>query len=528
MRNLIAQALSVELQVCISHPLFMNIINYLVSTARRNRLVSPPPRTLNTSSPPPPVPPLPRNIADYHFNGHRAPPVIVPNAQPFPFEAHIHRHPRRNATPVVAPLEPAPRSHHQPTMGFGGALMALNRQHAAEEAIRQRSMSRQTHSGRTNAFGAGALTQARGYIMNALREYTGIPHGPRLRLFGHHIDHFWEEEDEFDLDWPPKTAVGDVTWKPSFTHPEKPASGFTYHFELDENESSEASSSSSGSETTPIVLDLEDFGVSSQAGSSSGVDKTELEPISTLVCAHCLDPLVLATQSTSPEDSTARRIWALRCGHMLDGKCLESMMRPVIPDVHIELRDRKGPDHTVVDLFSPDAGGFMVGKGKGKAREEPPWTDWKGKGKAIGDDAPRQLTPSDSQQSYTDSAMAPVDFRLPVEANSMRSRLRSRGRPIDSSPATGPNLTPISPPMATSSRPIRPLPRRRGAGRANGAIKSPARPRAKGRARKPVVEETFDWLCPLPSCRHVHRSIRMTGVQEWKMDPSLGAVALFV
>lgn len=47
-----------------------------------------------------------------------------------------------------------------------------------------------------------------------------------------------------------------------------------------------------------------------------------------LDCALCHDPLLLSAAYSSPAD----RVWVLRCGHMVDQKCLEKLSIPMRPE----------------------------------------------------------------------------------------------------------------------------------------------------------------------------------------------------
>jgi hypothetical protein len=86
-------------------------------------------------------------------------------------------------------------------------------------------------------------------------------------------------------------------YKRTFTHPPKVAPGFTHDL------------ASSG--------DVEDLSV---AGASSGPSSSAVDTV--LVCAKCLEPLVTGNVLDD------KRLWGLRCGHILDGKCVRELMRP--------------------------------------------------------------------------------------------------------------------------------------------------------------------------------------------------------
>lgn len=79
-----------------------------------------------------------------------------------------------------------------------------------------------------------------------------------------------------------------------------PLPGFTNSFDLE-------------SLPGPIVVD-----------DNGDVDK----PITFFVCASCEDPLLVS----GAYESSADRVWALRCGHLLDQKCLDRSSIPTTPD----------------------------------------------------------------------------------------------------------------------------------------------------------------------------------------------------
>lgn len=86
----------------------------------------------------------------------------------------------------------------------------------------------------------------------------------------------------------------------SYTHPDKPAGGFSHDFAQAE---------------PTTILDL------SSAGFSSKPKIVEYNTL--LVCAKCQDPLIINAPS---DDARTRRVFALRCGHLVDGKCVEKLI----------------------------------------------------------------------------------------------------------------------------------------------------------------------------------------------------------
>jgi hypothetical protein len=157
-------------------------------------------------------------------------------------------------------------------------------------------------------------------------------------------------------------------YKAFYTHPTPAEPGFTHDFAPDAPSES-APSFPPSSKSAPIVIVDED-------DESKPEEETKMS--TTLVCARCSDPLVLNAGLTG-SDASQRRIWALRCGHLLDGKCLSQIGQRAPPV------DRKG---------------------KGKAKEEVPY----------GEDPSSR----NRKESTTDTGEPSAD------SDSIRSRLRSR------------------------------------------------------------------------------------------------------
>ncbi|KAI0775253.1 hypothetical protein BD413DRAFT_534365 [Trametes elegans] len=318
---------------------------------------------------------------------------------------------------------------------------------------------------------------------------------------------------------PPAEKI--ALWKPEYTHPDKTSPGFTHDFAPPDDVSL------ASIPQTTIVLDEAEAGPSSSASASSNATAVE----TTLVCARCLDPLVLAPADGTTEVATKkRRVWALRCGHMLDGKCITELMSPSEAPASSEAVEPHAPVQDV------------KGKGKGKARAEPEADsstdetsaaaarpdaapDRKGKRKAVEPPEPE----SPKRQALASPTSSPASS--PPEDNSIRSRLRSRARgaavaatpPAGAAPAPHPDAGPSSS-IATSPR--------RSRRQHQGAVsltQTRAKGKGKGRARiarKPAVEAEHEWRCPVGGCGCVHYSVRVEGV--WKNDEGRGPIALFV
>jgi len=174
---------------------------------------------------------------------------------------------------------------------------------------------------------------------------------------------------------------------PSYTHPSQPDPGFTFDFALPTSSNANTHFRTRlfppTSINNPIVLDDDDDNSIESSTAIAGPSSSPLtsdtgQVTSTLVCANCSD-LLLINASLLPDEND-RRVWGLRCGHIIDEKCLNRLGQP---------------SQVVND--SPD----ITGSGKGKGR--------------------------DSGSSYGDTIVSENQTVLEeIQENSIRSRLRSR------------------------------------------------------------------------------------------------------
>jgi hypothetical protein len=248
-------------------------------------------------------------------------------------------------------------------------------------------------------------------------------------------------------------------YKPEYTHPGKPESGFTFDFAPPSSTEVSSSHAKGKAAAPPVIIDLEadvetDISRTGSSGAPSSPGPSSFQTL--LVCAKCLDPLVLGAGLVGEEVRTSK-VWALRCGHLIDGKCLDFVGVPVTGHVDLD----KGND---------------AEEGNGKARA----LDIKGKGKAK---ALEELSSS-------------------AETNPIRSRLRSR--------ANGHLPTSFSSPAPSSSRSTRIL------------ATPPAQTLLGKRKRtsssiKNKLEAKHEWECPVAGCKRVHVSVHKEGV--WVPEP---------
>lgn len=399
------------------------------------------------------------------------PPVVRPTDREI---LPLPRPRRRSPSPPIAgpsnaapgpsrPVRAAPRSHHVPSLGLGGALIAHNRARTAAER--------------------------QGQAINALRRiYPG--HGAM------HMDFAFEdalEDFAFDNDWRdllplPEYLVANVgrdllrepqQYLPAYTHPNPPEPGFTCDFQP-----SSASDTPLPNTSTPMPIIINDEGeevVEAEANPKSQEDDSD-KPSTLLVCARCQDPFVL-NAGLSPTNAIQCRIWGLRCGHLIDGKCMNEIGQPAV--VAAAIVDRKGKGKAKAEVFSASA--LPYG-------EEPSSHHHQDQHLQDETNIPRE----------GEASIASPE--IPATGNSIRSRLRSQNHAT-----TAPLPSQVTDPGDVSAS---------GALPAYGAIPSQAtstkkRKRGgpgKGSTRKPKVEEEFQWNCPVPSCDKVHVSVKISGV----------------
>ena len=300
-------------------------------------------------------------------------------------------------------------------------------------------------------------------------------------------------------------------YRVAYTHPYPPTPGFTHNFE---------SLSPSVS-----VIDVDDEpGPSTKASGSSSPSKND-EKFNTLVCARCLGPLVLGGGSMSEEERIRRRLWGLRCGHMLDGKCIDELMKP-----------RPLPDLDPVDTTTQPHHGKPQDKGSSAQFQNGTSS------LELGGDIPPDAKPITSLRAGgfppaielppqpphpTEGASSRTAF---TEDNSILSRLRPRNNLR--------RVTPISSSLFTSSHAFAQTSSQRSSSTttpatppalvANTGHHSRKRARGKGKQKavEPVILERHEWRCPVALCERLHLSLHIED-RGWVMDETQGAIPIF-
>lgn len=401
--------------------------------------------------------------------------IVRPNEQPFPFEANVRVGANQADDGPTPPLAAAPPSHHMPAMGLGGALLAMNRtnqdaraNHGSVNRGRPRRVPRVQSSWILPSFGdilqGELLPRRRSAFVSDEEDEDAL-----FDLLTADADDYYYGGRDILAEHSRRVRHFEPDYKPAYTHPEKPAPGFTFDFAPPTTEPSAPSSS-----TVVVVDDSPGPSTSASASSSSQND----DPNIILVCARCMDALVTG-ESTTGVEHARRKIWGLRCGHMLDGKCIDEIMKPAAP---------KTESSNLVDT---------KGKGKEVIVPEPQLANM-GKGKVL------DSVPSGSYDE--------PDLLSRPASNSMRSRLRPRANLIPSH--TPPPPTEV---FSPTQRTFRQLPNRRQPG---------AKGKGKGKMKVPLVEADYQWKCPVAGCAKVHTTILVEG--KWIMDEKAGAIGIYV
>ncbi|KDR78698.1 hypothetical protein GALMADRAFT_266136 [Galerina marginata CBS 339.88] len=415
------------------------------------RLISPPPlRTATISSVIPPVPTLhPQYAAQTSLPMRLQPPAypsppVVPRNVPFNFE--MSPGPPVRGTSIARRPEPraAPVSHHLPPMGFGGALISSNR----EQAILRHSRSAAATSRRRNANRNNSTRQI-GALDFAHLFDDELPPAIRTYLA---TDNY---ESRQRNNWGHGSRDKEEYYQ-SYTHPPQPEPGFTFDFAPEDEDVPRSRFFPPTSIDEPIILDDDDNERSPNplAGSSSYSGARERSPAgrldALLVCAKCLDPLIL-NAGLDPEEAQYRRVWGLRCGHLIDEKCLNELGQPQEED---QVIDRKG----------------------------------KGKAKAV------------QKHTYGD-AVPELQSLAEAEPPNIRSRLRSRVANLFQTSSSSSADAEASSSSSAVPAALAEL----------DAVVPPAK-RRRVTNKKAKIQGEFEWPCPVANCGRVHVSVKIDGI----------------
>ncbi|KAG9315386.1 hypothetical protein JVU11DRAFT_4533 [Chiua virens] len=175
------------------------------------------------SPPPPPqiggIPPVPQ-IPERFIRPRPPPGLVIPNEDPFPFEADLRPSPPVEQAPPVA----APPSHHVPPMGFGGALLA-----GVRRIIGPRNNSHRSE--RRNGWGMSGSFIMRWDPFDLPGERDYLLNLEEMGLFGEEDNQLGAGRVRSQLEYAFKRDREDRAepdYKPHYTHPDRPLPGFTH------------------------------------------------------------------------------------------------------------------------------------------------------------------------------------------------------------------------------------------------------------------------------------------------------------
>lgn len=309
------------------------------------------------------------------------------------------------------------------------------------------------------------------------------------------------------------------------THPGLPPPGWSFNF---------------GTENIEAVdVDADDGDGGGAGGTSSATAPAEY-----LACASCLDPLqanVEERRDLSAEEKKKKRVWALRCGHMFDGKCIEDLMvpnwqkerpKPIITTATIvEDVEKKEEEEVKKVVVITDDEPVTIDKGKGKAKE----------------DDQVAAVPSTMEATMEATAIEPVSTPVTIieeiPSSSSQPESTSGGRY---------NFRTRRPPPPPQEQPTPPRSNRRnragatsasaststsGAGAGTSEEQPSRKPRGTKRksdgkavknlnGRPPKSGIQHEWACPVAGCGKKHSSYKLQDV--WKPDEENGPIAIYI
>jgi hypothetical protein len=416
--------------------------------------------------------------------------------------------------PTSHPPGGAPPSRHYPVINLGGGFVSLNHHREVELLQRQQAQdqARQRYFDRLRI--ARGIYQRHGFLSQTIGRIFptwlfGDPTEDEMtdalafsELAAADPGPFDIGDDRAQLRRPPHE------YRVAYTHPYPPAPGFAHDFE-------------SRSPSVSVIDVDEEPGPSTNATGSSSSNKNN-ENLNTLVCARCLDPLVLGGSNMSEDERSRRRLWGLRCGHMLDGKCVAELMKPQsAPDpapTGMEATGIESPSIRSRGQDSTQSQNLLLGSVE-PLDVTPPIRAMKARGKYRTIERPPQS--SQSTEAAGERAMS-------AENSSIRSRLRPRNNdghvtysssstPSHSSPHSSSQRTPAPVPSIAPSSAI-----------GNAAHQSKRRSKGKGKqkAKEPLILGQHEWRCPVTLCKRLHFSLHIES-QGWVMDEMRGAISIF-
>lgn len=413
---------------------------------------------------------------------------------------------------------PGNASRPRPIISLGGGFVSLSNRREAELLQHQqaRDQARQRYFDRLRI--ARGIHQRHGFLSQTIGRIFptwlfGDPTDEEMMDALAFSDLAAAEAGPFDFgDDRAQPRRAQHEYRVAYTHPYPPAPGFTHNFE------------SPSPSVTVIDVDEEPGPSGKFTGSSSSS-----ENVNTLVCARCLDPLVLGGSSMSEDERTRRRLWSLRCGHMLDGKCMAELMKPQpTPDIEPSMEvagtnssdsRMRGKDPSVETPSSLSSQGLVL-DGTVRLDTGPSARTTKARGKARAIE--RQPEPSQLAEDGSEPATS-------TENSSIRSRLRPRnmaGHVVHTPSSSSTSFRAST--RSSSQRTLAPVHPTSLAPVASAAPQTKRRPKGKGKQKvvEPLILGRHEWRCPVALCERLHLSLDIE-TQGWVMDETQGAIPVF-
>lgn len=309
----------------------------------------------------------------------------------------------------------------------------------------------------------------------------------------------------------------------NFTPRHNPLLGFTYDFDKDAEEDKEPTEivRLDFDDESPIIEELKApvAGSSKHLGRSDSMTSVEGKGkgITSLVCAKCNEQLRVSQGQRTEAD----RVFALRCGHLIDKRCLDDISQPH-PELEVNKHEESKPGFVkmgkgkAVESTSRNGGTFVV-KGEYDASTVTP--------QASSSTLPRIVSPHADQQSSSPS----VPFGN-SEAGSSNQRkpsrtTRSAARATAAHPDHGNEI------LASDDEGYDTLTNPNGkppSGKKRKAQSKATTKKATFAVKKlkaPVETREYRWVCPVAACGKEHFSEEIGGV--WKPKDGM-TVQLFV
>lgn len=474
----------------------------------------------------------------------RRPHFLPPPVEDEPLDDVLENAPRRRVRRMHHPPEddPAPAAPAEDTSGdaafarrmqldYDAERDRIRRQQREQEANRRAAIQQvareeqaraqadldammQRYNERADAgrFALGPAAAARygveidipGYVAGDPREQGRRPwHLPPIEDREMMMRRVWAAPELFlqELRARQEQSVQDSWGGINFVPRQNPLLGFTFDFDKDAGEEEPTEIVRLDfDDDAPIIEELKATGSGTLGRTLSSVTDKGLDGLTSLVCASCYLPLRVSQGQRNDGD----RVFALRCGHLVDKRCLDDISQPK-PEPSVQSDDVK-PGFIKLGSGSTSRkdGNFVVHGDYGTT--ETPVASTSALPPIVSPSSPSSPTVPVASSPMIIANAASGSARLP--ARTTRSSTRAApAPPVDESSSDDPADTPEFSLRSGRGRPRGGNQRKRKAPptRASKPIKKLAKPEEK---------REYKWLCPVVACGREHYSEEIGGV--WK------------